>query len=213
MYLVLLGDSIFDNGAYVHPGQPDVRAQVQRRLPAGDQAVLLAVDGSTVTTAAAQVPRIPAEATHLVLSVGGNDALSHLHLLNESANSVSEVLMKFSLIEQDFRRKYRTLLDNLRGLQRPLLVCTLYEPHFPDELIQRLAVTALALFNDAILREAAHARLPVLDLRQVFTAAAHYANPIEPSAAGGDRLAGAILHALHRHDFAGGPCTLYGAAP
>ena len=29
--LVLLGDSIIDNGVYVQPGQPDVAAQIPRR--------------------------------------------------------------------------------------------------------------------------------------------------------------------------------------
>jgi hypothetical protein len=44
-HIVLLGDSIFDNGAYVSGG-PDVVAQLRSRLPQGWEATLLAVDGA-----------------------------------------------------------------------------------------------------------------------------------------------------------------------
>jgi len=46
-YLVLLGDSVFDNAAYVAAGAPDVVRQVRQRLPQGWGATLAAVDGST----------------------------------------------------------------------------------------------------------------------------------------------------------------------
>ena len=44
-HVVLLGDSIFDNAAYV-AGGPDVVEQLRERLPAGSQATLCAVDGA-----------------------------------------------------------------------------------------------------------------------------------------------------------------------
>ena len=48
--LILLGDSIFDNGAYVKPGEPDVAAHLRARLPAAEWVVQLrAVDGSIVS--------------------------------------------------------------------------------------------------------------------------------------------------------------------
>ena len=46
-HVVLLGDSIFDNAAYV-AGAPDVVRQVRQRLPQGSKATLAAVDGSTI---------------------------------------------------------------------------------------------------------------------------------------------------------------------
>ena len=45
--LVLLGDSIFDNAAYV-PGRPAVIDQVRNRLRQGWRATLLARDGSVI---------------------------------------------------------------------------------------------------------------------------------------------------------------------
>jgi hypothetical protein len=73
-HVVLLGDSIFDNAAYVRGG-PDVVRQLREMLPAGWSATLLAVDGAVTRSVPAQIARLPADATHLVLSVGGNDAL------------------------------------------------------------------------------------------------------------------------------------------
>src|ERR1700737_5356342 len=74
-HLVLLGDSIFDNGIYTSGG-PDVVSQVREFLPSGWGTSLLAVDGSTTDNIADQMGRLPEDATHLVLSVGGNNALT-----------------------------------------------------------------------------------------------------------------------------------------
>ena len=73
-HLVLLGDSIFDNAAYTGGG-PDVVSQTREALPTGWTASLLAIDGSTTDDVAEQVDRLPTDASHVVLSVGGNNAL------------------------------------------------------------------------------------------------------------------------------------------
>ncbi|HEY0493997.1 MAG TPA: SGNH/GDSL hydrolase family protein, partial [Candidatus Dormibacteraeota bacterium] len=75
-HVVLLGDSVFDNAAYVGGG-PDVVTQLRQRLPSGWRASLLAVDGSVIASIAQQLARLPADASHLVISVGGNDALGY----------------------------------------------------------------------------------------------------------------------------------------
>src|SRR3954469_11832269 len=74
-HVVLLGDSIFDNKAYVGTG-PAVIDQVREQLPAGWQATLRAVDGSRVHGVPGQLRGMPKDASHLVVSVGGNDALA-----------------------------------------------------------------------------------------------------------------------------------------
>ena len=73
-HLILLGDSIFDNAAYV-AGGPAVIQQVQRELLPHWKATLLAVDGDMASDGSLQLKRLPPDATHMVLSVGGNDAL------------------------------------------------------------------------------------------------------------------------------------------
>src|SRR5437762_7505427 len=74
-HIILLGDSIFDNLRYVQP-QPDVLAQLQEMLPVGWTASLRAVDGAVTNDVAGQLADLPPDATHLVLSVGGNDLLA-----------------------------------------------------------------------------------------------------------------------------------------
>lgn len=88
-HIVLLGDSIFDNGVYV-PGEPDVVRQLQGVLPQGWRASLLAVDGAVTRSVASQLQRLPGDATHLVLSVGGNDALGESHILGAPVRLVGE---------------------------------------------------------------------------------------------------------------------------
>jgi hypothetical protein len=69
-HVVLLGDSVFDNAAYVG-GAPDVIAQLREQLPTAWRATLAAVDGTTVAGLAQQLARIPDDATHLVISARG----------------------------------------------------------------------------------------------------------------------------------------------
>jgi hypothetical protein len=95
------------------------------------------------------------------------------------------------------------------GRRLPTAVCTVYWPRFPDRAFQRLAVTGLTAFNDAILRLAFAHGLPVVDLRLVCGDDADYANPIEPSAMGGFKIARAIAGLVRTHDFAGGRTAVY----
>ena len=191
-HVVLLGDSIFDNGSYVRRGEPDVVAQVQAKLPAGSQATLCAVDGAVTSGVERQLARIPADATHLVVSVGGNDALRSSGLLREQARSVAEVITKFALVQDEFARNYRTMLHAVLERRLPTALCTIYDARFPDPQEQRLVVTALSIFNDVITREAFTRRLHLIDLRLICNEPDDYANPIEPSAKGGDKIAGVI---------------------
>lgn len=204
-HLVLLGDSIFDNAAYV-PGEPDVVAQVRALLPRGARATLCAVDGATTQGVRPQVARVPADATHLVLSVGGNDALGHLGILDRPARSTAEVLDVLAGIGREFRDRYDGAVGLLRARHLPLTVCTIYEGNFPEPAMARRARTALSIFNDAIVRTALAQRLGVIDLRQVCNEPADYANPIEPSARGGAKIARAIVAAVLRDRGLREPC-------
>jgi hypothetical protein len=199
-HVVLLGDSIFDNAAYVHGG-PAVIDQLRGVLPRGWTATLLAVDGSVTDDVHRQLTRLPRGATHLVVSTGGNDALGQSGILGERARSVAEVLERLAIIGEGFERAYLRMLDAVRRRALPTVLCTVYYPSYPDALLQRLTVTGLTIFNDCILRAAIGARLPVLDLRLICTAPADYANPIEPSTSGGAKIARGIASAVTEHDF------------
>ncbi|HEY0081827.1 MAG TPA: SGNH/GDSL hydrolase family protein [Pyrinomonadaceae bacterium] len=208
-HAILLGDSIFDNAAYVGAGDPDVIRQLREQLPRGWQATLLAVDGSVIRNIGAQAQRLPADSSHLVLSVGGNDALGHARLLEADARSVAEALDMLARAANDFERAYRVMLDDTLGRRLPTVVCTIYNPCFTDARMQKLAVTALCVFNDAIIRAAGARGLPVIDLRLVCDDERDYANPIEPSARGGAKIAAAIKRALTEHDFSRGRTEVF----
>jgi len=73
----------------------------------------------------------------------------------------------------------------------PTAICTIYDtPRTRGEppIIQ----TALCIFNDVISRAAFSRGLPLIDLRLLLDEDADYANPIEPSARGGEKMARAI---------------------
>jgi lysophospholipase L1-like esterase len=193
-HIVLLGDSIFDNGVYV-PGQPDVVKQLRAVLPPGWSATLLAVDGAVTRSVAGQLTRLPADATHLVVSVGGNDALGEAHILQSGVRIVAEGVSLLAAAQERFARSYAEMLRSVLGLGLPTALCTIYDTPStaPNHRVIR---TALALFNDVITRAAFSEGLPLVDLRLICSDDDDYANPIEPSAKGGAKMAAAIARLI-----------------
>lgn len=192
---MLLGDSIFDNAAYTG-GEPDVVQHLRSILPPGWQASLLALDGSVTSDLPAQVREVPADASHLVVSVGGNDALMNSDLLDLPVDSTAEALELFHLRIQTFESGYRSVIQEVLELGRPTTLCTIYNGNLPDPEDARHARVALALFNDVILRTAFELGLPVIELRLVCNEPADYANPIEPSGRGGRKIALAVARSV-----------------
>ena len=190
-HLALLGDSIFDNAAYTRGG-PDVVSQVRKILPVEWSASLLAVDGAITWDIVNQVARLPSDSTHLVLSVGGNDVLMEISVLDLPASSTAQAVGYLANAASKFERDYRVAIEACTRAELPLAVCTIYNGCFEDPQYQRIISTALTVFNDAILRVAIEHRLPVIDLRAICASPEDYANPIEPSSAGGEKIAQAI---------------------
>jgi len=207
-HVVLLGDSIFDNKAYVGDG-PDVIKQVSEALPEGSTATLAARDGSTTGDIKTQLAALPSDATHLVVSVGGNNALDEKGLIEEKARSVAEVLDRLAKIKAAFRKDYGAMLDGVMARKLPTAVCTIYEARYQDPTTRAIAATGLSVFNDVILREAFSRGLPVIDLRLVFDDDADYANDIEPSVQGGRKIAQTIATLVTTHDFSRRRSVIY----
>lgn len=188
-HIVLLGDSILDNGAYTR-GEPDVVTHLRSLLPPGWRATLCA-DGATAGRLEAQLACVPPDATHLVVSIGGNDALHSSDLLSRRVTTAAQALTTFAERVDAFERSYRRALEDVVALGRRVCLCTVYNGALdPDSAVP--ARMGLTLFNDVILRAAAALALEVLELRQVCTEPADYANPIEPSGAGGLKIARGI---------------------
>jgi hypothetical protein len=189
-HVVLLGDSIFDNGAYT-AGEPDVVTHLRNQLPGGWCATLCAVDGATTADLAAQLPRIPPNGSHVVVAVGGNDALQNSDLLSLRVGSSAEALRIIADRVAQFEVSYRAALQAVVELNFKTCVCTIYDGAL-DPAHRTIARTALAVFNDVIIRAAIDFRVDLLELRSVCTRPEDYATRIEPSGRGGRKIALAI---------------------
>lgn len=200
-HVVLLGDSIFDNGVYV-PDGPECADQLRAALSEDWKVSLLAVDGDVTADVEAQLARLPHDATHLVVSCGGNDALNYLPVLAEGAQSVAEVLSHFAQIRSDFGQIYRRMLEKVVATQRDVTICTVYDC-IPD--LEPMAHAALSMFNEVILREAISAKVTIIDLRLVCTERSDYSelSPIEPSRMGGAKIAVVVRSTLLGSNFPG----------
>ncbi len=243
-HVVLLGDSVFDNGVYVG-ARESLLESVRRTLPANVAVTLLAQDGAVTTGVASQLAHLGPEHTHLFISTGGNDALSSQSLLAGNhltpeledqlqipaqAIPVGEVegsdlfgvrdlyaqvrgelplLDKVTLVRAVFRKSYRTMLKAALTTGLPVTVCTIYDqvPGLHENLR-----TALAVFNEVILFEAATAGVPVIDLRGLCDEPDDFSSvsEIEPSGRASAKMAKAIKFVLNRHDFCQRLCTVYG---
>ncbi|HKE04068.1 MAG TPA: SGNH/GDSL hydrolase family protein [Blastocatellia bacterium] len=207
-HLVLLGDSVFDNKAYINDGL-DVIAHIRRQIPADWKASLRAVDGSVIENVRKQVLDLPNDATHLIISVGGNDAILNADVLRQKVASSAEALDKLADVAGEFEYHYREMLQSVLRLKKPTVVCTIYYPRIPEPFIQKIAVAALTIFNDVIIRQAFQEGVPLIDLRLVCNEDSDYANEIEPSEKGGGKIAKAIVRVVNEHNFESGRTEVF----
>jgi hypothetical protein len=169
---------------------------------------LAARDGSVISDVHRQLERLPEDASHLVLSAGGNDVLHEIGILQEPVGTVGEALRSLADLQDRFDDDYARLIRAIRAPGLPTVLCTIYNPCSPDPVLQREAVTALCLFNDIIIRHARESRFPVIDLRAICVDIADFANAIEPSATGGAKIAEAVCGVILGHEFGTGPGIL-----
>jgi hypothetical protein len=151
---------------------------------------------------------LPADATHLVISAGGNNALGYGGVLSDPACTVGDAVMMLAEIGDKFREAYYEMLKSVLSLRKPTAVCTVYDS------VPELGVaekTALGLFNDVILRAAFTDGLPVIDLRLLCISPHDYSSvsPIEPSHLGGAKIARLIAEVVTTHDFECGRSVVY----
>jgi hypothetical protein len=204
----MLGDSIFDNKVYVGT-EPAVIEHVRTQLPKEWKAVLLARDGAVVQDVEVQrkMPVTPGQ--FVFVSAGGNDALQSSGILTQKVKSSAEVFSGLADIAEAFAKRYEKMVKTIVALGGHTTLCTIYDPNFDVPAVQRNAKAALTLFNDCITRTAVVSGLPILDLRIAFSEAADYANTIEPSSAGGLKIAKLVRRVVAEHDFKNGGTRVY----
>ena len=225
-HIVLLGDSIFDNRSYVEPGEQDVPNQLRALVRGGDCKVTnLAVDGHVTRHIVTQLNNLPSDATHLFLSVGGNDGLGHLSIFNDNIDTIGDALQKMYLIGETFQQKYSAMLDSVLMHKLPTAVCNIYYPRFfsssldrvvsylpvmmDGEKLQQMTMAAETIFNDIIMFEVFKRKLPLIDLRVLCNDDQDFANPIEPSCIGGMKIAKTINKIANEHSFDSNACGVY----
>jgi hypothetical protein len=100
------------------------------------------------------------------------------------------------------------MLWHVLSVGLPVAVCTIYNT-VPG--LDSATKTALALFNEIILQEAAMAKVPVIDLRIICNELSDYSDisPIEPSDAGGKKISQAIHTLLESGDLIVNPKAVY----
>ena len=195
--IVLIGDSIIDNDVYVASGEKPVTEHLKDLLPdwniekrALDGAVCSHVINSQFNDS------VPNNAL-VVVSIGGNDALRYQSLLMDSASmTFGEAMIRFREIREEFRSEYERVLDLAVAAAERVLPFTIYNPRFNmdglSDDIQFSAEGALSAFNDVILSAGLLHKARVLDLRIICDSDSDFANAIEPSGAGGQKIAEAV---------------------
>ena len=197
--LVLLGDSIIDNKAYVLEGELSVFEHIKSKTQI--PVTQLALDGATTDDViSSQINNIPFGASHIVLSIGGNDLLNEIGFLMEDFKyTPNHVLKRCQLLIAPITQKYESIVSQLQTTSRAnLLLCTVYEGDLEGSVMyDDIAISSramLSLFNDSVYKTQNMFKTEILELRHIFTSSKDYANPIEPCHIGGGKLANAISH-------------------
>ena len=197
--LALLGDSILDNAPYTGP-EPDTATHLQRLLGPDWDVLLLARDGAVMRDVPHQLRRLRGRPDLAVLSIGGNDAIEHIGLLDRPAASSAEVLDELVGIVDAFARHYEEVARAVAERAHRTLLCTIYDVRLEPARYARLVRVPVALLDDVIIRTGARLGLDVLDVRSVCTDDADFVLQIEPSARGAAKIAAAIAAAARDGD-------------
>ncbi|HEU6451539.1 MAG TPA: GDSL-type esterase/lipase family protein [Gemmatimonadaceae bacterium] len=188
--LVLFGDSILDNAPYTG-ALPDTTTHLRRLLP-GWSVDLLAQDGAAMADIPFQLHDLRAPVSVAVLSVGGNDAVEHVGLLEPRTIDSAQLLRELLHVADDFQERYESVARDVAAVAERTIVCTIYEVQLEPRPYAELARVPLALLNDRIVRTAGRLGLDVLELRSVCTDPADFVKQIEPSPQGAEKIANAV---------------------
>jgi lysophospholipase L1-like esterase len=188
--LVLFGDSILDNAPYTG-GAPDSTAHLRRLLP--DWNVdRHARDGAVMSDIPHQVKQLKARPAVAVLSVGGNDVVRHIGILEPRQANTSDLLRQLLRIADVFEEEYERVARAVAEHADRTVLCTIYEVELEPRAYAELARVPLSMLNDRIVRTASRLGIDVLELRSVCTTPADFVMQIEPSAQGAEKIANAI---------------------
>ena len=140
---------------------------------------------------------IPEDASHVVIGIEGAWAIEASGLLQGSAHTISEALETLTTAADAFESILDGMIAAAQETGLPTLLCTLVPARYAKPAQQRAVTTALAIFNDRVLRRAIAAKLSVVDLRVVCNEDTDYASATLLSRAGVRKAANVIRGALY----------------
>jgi len=193
--LALFGDSILDNAPYTRP-EPDTTAHLERLLGKEWAVRRFATDGATMRDVSGQLRGLSDRAAIAVLSVGGNDAIEHIGILEQPTANSGVVLEQLDAIGAAFQGQYESVARAVAERAKRVILCTIYEVRLEPAVFAKRVRVPLAVLNDRILRTAGKLGLDLLELRSICTEAGDFVQQIEPSPQGAAKIAKAIAAAV-----------------
>ncbi len=121
------------------------------------------------------VRAIPGDASHIGVCLDGGWAIETSGLLLGGTQSIRDALDVLAAAADEFENIFGRLIAAATETGLPTVVCTLVPARYQEPSQQRVAATALAIFNDRILRRAFAARLSIVELRLVCDEESDYA--------------------------------------
>jgi len=153
----------------------------------------------TVLEVAEQGPlrAIPRDATHVGIALDGGWTIEASGLLKGGAKSIEGALETLAAAADEFESVFTRVIDIALEPGLPTIICTLVPARHLDPSRQQVAATALAIFNDRILRKAFAARISIVELRLVCDEDGDYASETLLSRTGVRKVANVARSALY----------------
>ena len=203
--LYMLGDSVFDNVDYVKEGERGTEAWTKHLLEPYNVGIeFLALDGATtVHVRNSQLGYLDQDTELIVMSIGGNDLLGILPLLETNQGSM---LKTFAVMEEEresFRKSYAGMLEAIRK-KSPKAKIGVFDIYYPcwksprpfrplppySENLDKASRMGVDLFNKTI--RDFFEKEDVKPLSSICSEEIHFADPIEPSSEGSRVIAEAV---------------------
>ena len=186
--IILLGDSIFQNDAYVSDGKSVDKMLLERT---NGKTISLAVDHSKIVDIYDQVLKIPdnlnSSSTTIFLSAGGNDILTHY--VDDNNDTANRNILGTMLAA------YKKLIKSIKN-KIPDANIVLLDIYYPENLTYKQYHPIIKEWNEMIYnyaRESKNNIKSVLKISGILTKSDDFTLGIEPSSIGSQKLVEAVL--------------------
>ena len=184
--IILLGDSIFKNNAYVPYGS-SVEAQLKNMAPT-KKFLCLAQDNSSIMDVYKQVEKMPEEynepTTRIFLSVGGNDILENYVYDYNDVDNIKILNASFT--------EYKKLVKVVQT-KMPNANLVILDIYYPDNNRFKSFYSLISNWNNLIYEYAKINNIRVIKISTILTDARDFSFAIEPSSIGGNKIVNALL--------------------